>query len=301
MCVAVPLCVASPCPAASLPALILCVPRPPHVRPSPHGSRYERCWLQLAGRLSDDEMCRLLPPIDVEWQEAYSRECGARVGRVVEQAVFDTSDCHPSHHPATNHAACSSSSGGGREAAEAAARRVWDRLFPHEPYDLCEPRRAGRSQHGGGVGDADDDGARESTQCGRGNEGRGEAQGGPAGEERGSLGEGPRCCNEGAGARCCNEGAGARRSLACVDGRRGEGRGAESGGEPAGASEGSLRGSRTAEASREPGAVDLLASAGVESREAAEGAGEGQHVQYDLRAAVLRHRGLLLEVRGAHS
>ncbi|CAI5948532.1 unnamed protein product [Closterium sp. NIES-65] len=394
--------------------------------------RYERCWLQLAGRLSDDEMCRLLPPIDVEWvwlchrlnpvfpdrpdvlpcalyhpplyshpslhrmnllatafpshclpiplpshptafpshclpiplpshptafpshclpiplpshptafpshclpiplpshptafpshclpiplpshptafpshclpiplpshptakHEAYGRECEARVGRVVEQAVFDTSECDPSHLPATNHAACSSSSssssssGDGREAAEAATRRVWDRLFPHEPYDLFEPRRAGSSQHGGGVGDADDDGARESTQCGRGNEDRGEAQGGPAGEERGSFGEGPRCCNFGAGARC---------SLACVEGRRGEGRGAESRGEPAGASEGSLRGSRTAEASREPGAVDLLAGAGVESREAAEGAGEGQHVQYDLRAAVLQQRGLFLEV-----
>ncbi|CAI5521679.1 unnamed protein product [Closterium sp. Naga37s-1] len=282
------------------PALDTAIRRHAILLPAPHplsANSYERCWLQLAGRLSDDEMCRLLPPIDVEWvwlchrlnPEAYSRECGARVGRVVEQAVFDTSECDPSHHPATNHAACSSSSssGGGREAAEAAARRVWDRLFPHEPYDLCEPRRAGRSQHGGGVGDADDDGARESTQCGRGNEGRGEAQGGPAGEERGSLGEGPRCCNEGAGARC---------SLACVEGRRGEGRGAESGGEPAGASEGSLRGSRAAEASREPGAVEVLAGAGVESREAAEGAGEGQHVQYDLRAAVLRQRGLFLQV-----
>ncbi|CAI7741642.1 unnamed protein product [Closterium sp. NIES-53] len=283
---------ASPCPSASLPALIPCAPRPLHVRPSPHGSRYEWCWLQLAGRLSDDEMCRLLPPIDVEWvwlchrlnPEAYSRECEAMVGRVVEQAVLDASECDSSHHPAANPAGCSSSSGGGREAAEAAARRVWGRLLPHEPYDLCMPCVAHGSQRGWGSGHDDDRGMREGKQCGRECGERGVAQWGREGDERASWEKGPR--GDG-GARC---------SAAGVEGQRDEGRGSGRG-EHAGVPEEPLGGSGAAMASRAPGAVAVLAVAGAQGRAAvAEGVGEGRRVQYDLRGAVMRQRGLLFQV-----
>ncbi|CAI5490992.1 unnamed protein product [Closterium sp. Naga37s-1] len=259
--------------------------------------RYERCWLQLAGRLSDDEMCRLLPPIDVEWvwlchrlnPEAYSRECEAMVGRVVEQAVLDASECDSSHHPAANPAACSSSSGGGREAAEAAARRVWGRLLPHEPYDLCMPCVAHGSQRGWGSGHDDDRGVREGKQCGRESGERGVAQGGREGDERASWEKGPR--GDG-GARC---------SAAGVEGQRDEGRGSGRG-EHAGVPEEPLGGSGAAMASRAPGAVAVLAVAGAQGRAAvAEGVGEGRRVQYDLRGAVVRQRGLLFQVRGAHS
>ncbi|CAI5472744.1 unnamed protein product [Closterium sp. Yama58-4] len=159
-------------------------------------------------------------------------------------------------------------------------------LFPHEPYDPCVPRGAHASQHGRGGGHDDNGGAVESKQCGREAAERGEAQGRAEGAEGESHGEGCGCCNEGGGASC---------SLGGVEVQRGE-RLRCAPGEHAGALTGALRGTGAAVVSSVPGAVAVLAAAGAEGGVAAEGAGEGRYVQYDLRAAVLRQRGLFLQV-----